>query len=338
PHDRVRSNSLAVVDNLLLVAYQVKEAGGQPAGVGIYDIQDPEHPRQVGFFDTSGPHSRGVHVLWFVDGQYAHLSSGMPDFVPSHPRDDQFYVIIDVRDPIHPVEAGRWWIPGTRQGDPEPPPPRHQAPAIESGYRLHYANVYPQRPDRAYLGYIDAGVIILDISDKAHPQMISRVDYHPPFPGMSHTAMPLFDRGLLVVTDEATRDHGEDWPKLVWIMDIREERNPVIISTCPLPPVEEFSQRGGRFGTHNVHENIPLPISWVSDRYIVGAFFNAGVRVFDLANPFRPEEVAHFVPPAPPNSPVGAIQMNDVYVDERGLVYAIDRFTGGLYIMEMSLP
>ena len=29
--------------------------------------------------------------------------------------------------------------------------------------------------------------------------------------------------------------------------------------------------------------------------------------------------------------------MNDVYVDENGLIYAIERFTGGLYIFEMQL-
>jgi hypothetical protein len=29
--------------------------------------------------------------------------------------------------------------------------------------------------------------------------------------------------------------------------------------------------------------------------------------------------------------------MNDVYVDENGLIYAIERFTGGLYILEPDL-
>ena len=28
--------------------------------------------------------------------------------------------------------------------------------------------------------------------------------------------------------------------------------------------------------------------------------------------------------------------MNDVYVDENGLIYAIDRVKGGLYILEMD--
>ena len=75
----------------------------------------------------------------------------------------------------------------------------------------------------------------------------------------------------------------------------------------------------------------------MSETVIVGTFFNGGVRAFDLSDPFRPEEVAHFVPPAPSGSPRGAAQLNDVFVDERGVVYTVDRFTGGLYILEMRL-
>jgi hypothetical protein len=59
--------------------------------------------------------------------------------------------------------------------------------------------------------------------------------------------------------------------------------------------------------------------------------------VYDVRNQFRPEEVACFVPPAPARSPAGAVQINDVFVDERAVVYAIDRFTGGLYTLELSL-
>ena len=37
PNDRVRSNSLDMVDDLLLVAYQGKEVGDAPVGMGIWD-------------------------------------------------------------------------------------------------------------------------------------------------------------------------------------------------------------------------------------------------------------------------------------------------------------
>jgi hypothetical protein len=43
------------------------------------------------------------------------------------------------------------------------------------------------------------------------------------------------------------------------------------------------------------------------------------------------------VPGAPKLSPAGAIQINDVYVDENAIVYGVDRFGGGLYILEMNI-
>jgi hypothetical protein len=55
-----------------------------------------------------------------------------------------------------------------------------------------------------------------------------------------------------------------------------------------------------------------------------------------VRNPFQPREVAAFVPPAPPGSKAGAIQMNDVYVAADGIVYAADRSGGGLYVLQFE--
>ncbi len=133
------------------------------------------------------------------------------------------------------------------------------------------------------------------------------------------------------------QDDGADWPKLVWVVDARVESNLVPIATLPLPPYDAFAKRGGRFGSHNLHENQPVPSSLRSENIIIGTFFNGGVRAYDVSNPYQPQEVAYFVPGAPKLSPVGAIQINDVYVDDRGIVYAVDRFAGGLYILEMTI-
>jgi hypothetical protein len=335
PNDKMRSNSLDLVGDTLVVAYQTTGVGMKPAGIELFDVADPAKPKSIGFFDASGPHSRGTHHLWFVDGEYIHCASGAPDFTPKNPKDDQFYLIVDVRNPSKPTEVGRWWLPGTRDTDSEPALKRH--PKFDAGYRAHNTNVYPKRPDRAYIGYLDGGAIVLDIADKAHPKQVMRWDYHPPMPGFCHTVLPLLDRGLLVVSDEATKPAGEDYPKLVWIVDVHEESKPVPIATCPMPPLEDFAKRGGRFGAHNLHENRPAPGTWISETVIVGTFFNGGVRAFDTSDPFRPVEVAHAVPPAPANSRVKAIQINDVFVDDRGVCFAVDRMIGGLYAFEMKL-
>src|SRR3989442_1724919 len=143
--------------------------------------------------------------------------------------------------------------------------------------------------------------------------------------------------GLLAVSDESIADGGKDWPKLVWIVDVREETKPVPISTCPLPPLKAFTKRGGRFGAHNLHENRPAPGTWTSETVVVGTFFNGGVRAFDISDAFRPQEVAWAVPPSPRKSRAKAIQLNDVFVDDRAVLYTVDRLIGGLYIYELRL-
>lgn len=335
PQAHMRSNSLEVTGDIMAVAYQTQRAGLQPAGMELFDISVPENPRSIAFLDCSSPTSRGVHQLWFCDGEYVHMAAGAPDFVARDEKDDQFYRIIDVKNPSKPTEVGRWWLPGTREGDSAPPPVRHPG-QTDFGFRAHNTNVYPQRPDRCYLGYLDAGMIVLDISDKSRPKPICRWDNSPPYWGFTHTVLPLFGRDLYVVTDESVVDDGGDWPKLIWILDARDETNPVPIATCPPLERDVYAGRGGRVGAHNLHENVPLPTSWHSEDVIIGTFFNGGLRAYDISNPYQPVEIAHFVPPAPPHSPVGAVQINDVFVDERGIVYTVDRHTGGVYILEMD--
>jgi hypothetical protein len=334
PHRKVRSNSLEVCGDVMAVAYQTSTAGLEPAGIELFDISKPETPRRISYFDCSGPYSRGVHQVWFVDGEFIHCSSGAADFQPRNPLDDQCYRIIDVRDPAKPREAGRWWMPGTREGDAVPALPRH--PRFDTGIRVHNTNIYPDRPDRAYIGYIDGGAWVLDISDKSRPKPIAHWNPHPPFPGFTHTAMPLLERDLLIVSDECVAEGGRDWPKLVWVLDMRKEDNLVPISTLPLPPLENFQRRGGRYGAHNMHENRPGP-AFRSSSLVFGTYFAGGLRVHDLTNPFQPVEVAHYVPADPVGSPMGAAQVNDVYVDENEIVYAVDRYIGGLYVLELTL-
>lgn len=336
PAQHMRSNSLELTGDIMAVAYQVQRPGLQPAGFELFDISVPETPKSIAFFDASGPTSRGVHQLWFCDGEYVHMAAGAPDFTPTNPNDDQFYRIIDVKNPSKPEEVGRWWLPGTRQGDGHEPPVRHE-PKADTGFRAHNTNVYPQRPDRAYLGYIDGGMIILDISDKSSPKMISRWDNSPPFHGFTHTVMPLFERDLFIVTDEAIWEDARDWPKLLWVLDGRDERNPVPIATCPSPSPSQFAhQKNRRMGVHNIHENVPSPYSWHSDQVVVATYFAAGLRAYDISNPYQPREIGIFQPPAPPLSPTNAISLNDVFVDEREIVYTVDRHSGGLYILEMD--
>ena len=336
PHRDMRSNSLEVSGDLMAVAYQVSRFGLKPAGFELFDISVPEKPRSVAMFDASGPYSRGCHALWFVDGKTVHMACSDPELKPRNPKDDQVYRIIDVSNPSKPTPVGRWHYPGTMDGDDAPPPARLPA-QHDAGFRAHNTNVYPERPDRCYLGYLDGGIFVLDISDHSRPKVVSKWSNSPPYNGFSHTVLPLFGRDLLVVTDESIQDDGADWPKLVWLLDARDESNLVSIGTLPVTGVKPLLHEGGRCGAHNVHENPPGPGAWRSEDIVLGTFFNAGVRAYDVRDPFAPKEVAWFVPPTPQGSSVKTAQINDVFVDDRGIVFAVDRHAGGLYALEMKL-
>jgi len=129
-------------------------------------------------------------------------------------------------------------------------------------------------------------------------------------------------------------DDQEDGFKPIWVFDNQVKSNPISISTFPPPSDKDYLKVGGHFGPHNVHEN--RPGSFQSSELIFATYQNAGVRVYDIRNPYQPKEVGIFMPPAPPGAPTGTIQMNDVFVDERGIVYAVDRHIGGLYVLEMD--
>ncbi|HYL25607.1 MAG TPA: hypothetical protein VEV21_14545 [Burkholderiales bacterium] len=336
PHRAMRSNSLEVCGDLMAVAYQVAQPGLKPAGFELFDVSDPERPRSIALFDAAGPHSRGCHALWFVDGTTVHMACSDPELRPRDPKDDQIYRIVDVANPARPVAVGRWHLPGTMHGDAAPAP-RRLPPKFDAGFRAHNTNVYPERPDRCYLGYLDGGMMVLDIAERSRPKLVSRWGNSPPYNGFTHTVLPLLGRGLLVVTDESIQNDGADWPKLVWLLDARDEKNLVSIGTLPVAGVKPLLHQGGRCGAHNVHENPPTPGAWRSEDVVLGTFFNAGVRAYDVRDPYAPREIAYFIPPAPEGSPVSTAQINDVFVDDRGIVFAVDRHAGGLYILEMAL-
>ena len=356
-----RCNSLGLAGDVLAVANQTSKPGQKPAGMWLLDVADLSRVQRakalqdlsLGFFDTSGAHSRGVHWLWFVDGKYAHLATGAADFTPTNSQDDQFYMVVDVRNARAPREVGRWWLPGTRAGDSCLPVCLPKRQRIDDGYRAHDIHVYPQRPDRAYVGYIDAGAITLDVSGLSavsagraqsfSPRLVSRLDYSPPFPAWTHTFQPLFSRGLALISDEAIGEKCGDSPKLIWIADIRDETNPIVVATAPVPQnVADLCARGGRFGAHNLHPNFPAPTSATLENTFVGTFFNGGVRVYrliDVALPGAPpriEEIGFFIPAPPARNPSRTIQINHAIVDEKGLVYAVDRSSGGLYILRYT--
>jgi len=212
-----------------------------------------------------------------------------------------------------------------------------EEPSWTSGrVALHHAVV---ADGIAYGAWRDGGLTVVDVSEPSSPQLLVNRNWSPPFGGGTHSCLPLHDRNLLLVADEAVLDNCADQVKYTWVFDIREKSNPVSISTFPTPSEQDYCALGGHFGPHNMHEN--RQGSFQSSQIIYATYQNAGLRVFDIANPFRPEELGYFVPPPPErmterrkNRP-RATHTADVFVDHRGLAYVTD-FNAGLYIVEYT--
>jgi len=301
-------------------AHETPKERNWTAGMAVFDISKPEAPRQIGFMPVDGT---GIHRIWYVGGRWAYASAMIEGFT------DYIFITIDMSDPANPREAGRYWIPGMNQAAGETP----NWPGT-SRFGLHHAII---DGDTAYAAWRDAGMVVIDVADRAKPKLISHRDGAPPFGGGTHNCLPLPGRDLLVVLDEAVLDHQEDGVKHIWMFDNRDKSNPVSIATFPQPAEADYKSKGGHFGPHNIHEN--RPGTFVSSEMIFATYQNAGIRVFDIRNQHAPVEVGAWVPPAPtrmadhrPNRAC-VIQSADVFVDAAGLIYSTD-YNAGLFILE----
>lgn len=291
------------------------------AGLAVYDISRPEAPRQIGFMPVAGS---GLHRCWYTGGRWAYASALLDGF------SDYILITIDMADPATPRLAGRFWLPGMNLAAGETP----NWPSEAGRYGLHHAIVHG---DIAYCSWRDACLAVVDVSDRRAPRLIVHKSWAPPLGGGTHNALPLPRRDLLIVVDETVLDNQEDGEKPIWIFDNRVKSNPISIATLPAPTDRDYLALGGHFGPHNVYENRPNGL--VSEEIIFATYQNAGLRVFDIRDKFRPAEIAACVPPAPqklvdprPNRPV-VLHSADVFVDRNGLCYCTD-FSAGLYVIE----
>ena len=251
---------MEVAEGKMVTALEEQPAswGGDPdapfdEGVIIWDLMDPIRPERLGQFRTGGS---GTHRNFYEGGRYVHLAAGMPGF------SGNIYVIIDIVDPTHPVEVGRWWVFGQKEGETDEPP------AAVSNHGPPYVV-----DNLVYLPYGAAGLVILDISDVTNPVQVGQLDFTPPFIGFigAHSVLPLPERNIAIVNSEAIAEDCNEPLNHASIVDIADPENPVLLSILPLPepppgsPHANFCEKGGRFGPHNVNQHFPAR-SWSSGR------------------------------------------------------------------------
>ena len=186
-------------------------------------------------------------------------------------------MILDVSDPAHPKEVGKWWQPGQKDGEPASPYPEGFHGPV---------NVSPDGK-MASFGYTP-DVVNLDISDPSNPKLIGKLHITEPFASVGmqsvHTVLPLWDRKLLYVSSEAQKERCQDnGLNFAGMIDNADPAKPRLISIFPPPvppadaPYKDFCDKGGRFGPHNTSQEIHNPAIQQPGKLIDVAWFNAGL-------------------------------------------------------------
>ncbi len=296
--------------DLPLLRKELAEGYAYP-GFRVYDIADPTRPKEIAFRKTGG---YGVHGFDF-DGSHAYVSTEMEGYRGN------ILVNYDLSDPARPIEVSRWCLPGQEAGPGE-------GTSARGGAWLHHAL---RTGDRLWAACCLSGVWVIDAADIANPVTLGSYNYHPPFIETTHTVMGIphqhEGKDLALVIDEEHANHPRGQPHgALWIFDVTDPTRMSPLSVFEVSELDSPWSRSGIFGAGQIVERP------TGDR-VFATWFAGGLRVVDIKDSSKPTEIGHFIPPPPKGA--AAPQSMDAEVDERGLVYLLDR-NGALDILEVT--
>ena len=253
--------------------------------VHIVDISDPANMRKVAEVRTPGP---ALDIK--IAGDLAVV--GVQDFESSFGL-----LILDISDPANPVELSRFdqdnWQgvhnlflhgdrlylahglnPGLSIVDISDP----TAPLV-SGFWQHegdFSNVVHDvfiRDRLAVVSDMFSGLVLLDLTDPDAPTMLAAL----PFAEGMHSA---WAEGDYVYCNQ---EFG-GWNQRLYVVDISDPRQPQVVHSFSSDPPPQ----GPILGPHN---------PWVHNGLLYWAYYEAGLRVFDLLDPARPVEIGYHTYP-----------------------------------------
>ena len=325
-------------------------------GNSAHEVWDATDPARPALLTRIGP-LKGTHKNWWeCDSGIAYLVSGVDGW-----RTRRMTQVYDLSDPAHPRFIRNFGLPGQQPGGSGDAPVELHGP-ISTG----------PAGNRIYFGYGTNKDGIVQIVDREKlltgPAEPTNANLQFPEVGRltmpanvgAHTAFPLLKmnvaefardkdgrtRDFIAIVDESLVNECSEARQMLWIADITHEARPMGVASWTVPEGSgNFCARGGRFGTHSSNENM-TPIYY--KRVLFLAHFNAGVRAIDVRDPYHPREVAYYIPAVTANTELRcvkvdgaercktAIQTNNVEVDDRGYVYAVDRANTGMHILSLT--
>ena len=284
-------------------------------GFKVWDISNKSNPKELAHVRT---HGFGAH-RFDMDENFAYISTEMEGYIGN------ILVIYDLSVPENPIEVSRWWMLGQHIAGGEEPD------WIRYSHRLHHAL---RVGNEMWASVWQAGFRVIDVSDIKHPTTVAEHNYHPMVREPTHTILPVPQlinnrRIAAVIDEEHKREPGNGQaPANLWTFDVTDFSNIYGVGSFHVSEMDcpWARTKGVRFGAHQFQDHLENSI-------ICCAWFAGGLRVIDVADPSRPREIAYFMPE--PRAGYSAPQSNDVEVDDRGLIYLLDR-DKGLDILELK--
>lgn len=332
------THQIQVAKGLMVTNYEHRIAswGGDPKapypaeGIAVWDVRDPVEPRVLGTWSGG---ANGTHRNFYDGGRFIHASAGVRGYK------GKIYAAIDIADPTRPKTVGQWWVEGQHEAGGERFAERDAGKHID----LHGAPYVVG--DRAYCPWSAAGMIVLGLEDPTKPRLVGRLNVSPPLGSRiaMHSCVPLPGTTLVVANSESLNERCDEPLNFTGIVDVAKETEPRLVALFPnaeIPagyPARNFIAKGGRYGPHNQHQPQGHPDHLPADRYVYMTYFNAGLQVFDIEDPYFPR-IAGFYIPDDPKKRLGplprdlVIQTEDLLVDRRGYCYMTEK-NSGLWVL-----
>lgn len=348
PLSEARSMRVCERNNKFYMIRQMPQAGYE-----IYNVTAPEKPVKVAhIYDKGQTNTHKINWECETDAQGRSVA-----YLPWRTAGDGwkgvYLKIYNLADPEHPVFIRNYGRPGLEPGSNLPTP---------SG--VHHTGLDPDRK-RVYVNYSCCSTGAVQILDRDTLLNGNPTDMAAPSRGIwdaptylgVHTtyAMPglvnpelaadkLTDadkyRIYALVIGEAGGNGCNRQRQFTQVWDMTQDFKGWVVAGYQVPEDSgDFCSKGGRFGPHGSNEQITEKFH----KKLVGiSYFNAGLRVLDIRQPFWPVEVAYYIPRPNQNTfycdegCASVIQTNNVEVDERGYFYIVDRAGTGMHILELT--
>jgi hypothetical protein len=256
-------------------------------GFGLFDVADPTAPVETAFVKTTTHANHNADVA----GDHVYLTGSNGGL-----GGEERLRIYDVAGDS-PTEVATW------------APMDHDAGWEQVNVNLRTLHDVTVQDGIAYCAYWDAGTFLVDVSDPASPELLTRFGDHSLAelrevrgadireyllqpPGNAHYVAPNADGSVVAVGGESWDiRQGDDrgGPSPVELYDLSDPQNPSKLSTIAPEATGDNTFRGWFSTAHN--------FEFAGDR-LYTAWYNAGVKVHDVSDPANPELLAWYADPS----------------------------------------